>query len=84
MTTPANRPLPQPSFGNVPQQYDQGWMTSFTALLSRRLSLLAGPNTVQQQILLQSPDGTVYQVTVGNTGTLTTTVATRGTIQPPL
>lgn len=80
----ANRPLPQPTFGNVPERYDQSWFNSFTAQLSRRLSLLAGPNTVQQQILLQSPDGTVYQVTVDNTGALTTAVATRGTIQPPI
>ncbi len=84
MTTPANRPLPQPSFGNVPDKYDQTWLTAFTSQLARRLSLLAGPNTVQQQILLQSPDGTVYQVTVSNSGTLTTAVATRGTVQPPI
>jgi hypothetical protein len=78
------KPTPQPSFGVVPRTYDPGYFTSFMALLARRLSNLAGPNTVQQQILLQSTDGTVYEVTVSNTGVLTTTIATRGTIQPPL
>ncbi len=79
-----SKPLPQPSFGTVPRQYDATYFSAFIALLSRRLSLLAGPNTVQQQILLQAPDGTVYEVTVNNSGVLTTAVATRGTIQPPI
>jgi hypothetical protein len=79
-----SKPLPQPSFGIVPRQYDATYYSAFMSLLSRRLSLLAGPNTVQQQILLQAPDGTVYEVTVNNSGVLTTAVATRGTIQPPI
>lgn len=85
MTTPANRPLPLPTFGNAPQQYDQQWMSALLAALSRKIGLLAGPNTIQQQILLQSPDGTVYAVTVDNTGTLVRTVVDRSNphIQPP-
>lgn len=83
MTT-ATKPTPLPSFGVVPSQYDQQYFTSFVSILSRRLANLAGPNTVQQQILLQSPNGTVYQVTVDNTGTIQTTVATRGVVQPPI
>jgi hypothetical protein len=79
-----SKPLPQPSFGTVPRQYDATYYSAFMSLLSRRLSLLAGPNTVQQQILLQAPNGTVYEVTVNNSGVLTTAVATRGTIQPPI
>jgi hypothetical protein len=79
-----SQPLPQPSFGIVPRQYDATYYSAFMSLLSRRLSLLAGPNTVQQQILLQAPNGTVYEVTVNNSGVLTTAVATRGTIQPPI
>lgn len=47
------------------------------------MALLAGPNTIQPQIMLQSPNGTVFVVTVSDTGTLTTTVATRGTVPPP-
>ena len=72
MTT---KPSPLPSFGAVPVRYDGAWFSAFTAQLSRRLGLLAGPYTVQPQLLLQAPDGTVYQVTVSNTGTLTTAVA---------
>ena len=77
-------PLPQPSFGVVPRQYDPSYFSSFMSLLSRRLSLLAGPNIVQQQILLQAPNGTVYEVTVNNAGVISTTVATRGDVQPPI
>jgi hypothetical protein len=77
-------PLPQPSFGTVPRQYDPGYFSSFMSLLSRRLSLLAGPNIVQQQLLLQAPDGKVWQVTVNNSGVLTTAIATRGDVPPPI
>lgn len=77
-------PLPQPSFGTVPRQYDATYFSSFMSLLSRRLSLLAGPNIVQQQILLQAPDGKVWQITVNNSGVLTPVLATRGTVQPPI
>jgi hypothetical protein len=77
-------PLPQPSFGTVPRQYDPTYFSSFMSLLSRRLSLLAGPNIVQQQLLLQAPDGKVWQVTVNNSGVLTTAIATRGDVPPPI
>jgi hypothetical protein len=77
-------PSPQPSFGTVPRQYDATYFSSFMSLLSRRLSLLAGPNIVQQQMLLQAPDGKVWQVTVNNSGVLTTTIATRGDVPPPI
>lgn len=80
----SSKPLPLPTFGVAPKQYDALWMSTFLSLLGRRISLLAGPNTIQQQIILQSPNGTVYQVTVSDTGTLTTSVATRGVVQPPL
>jgi hypothetical protein len=74
---------PPPSFGAAPQQYNQQWAASLTAQLARRLGLLAGPYTIQPQLLLQSPDGTVWQVTVSNAGAITATVATHG-IQPPV
>lgn len=83
MTTPT-KPSVFPGFGAPPSSYDSGWLSAFTAQLTRRLGLLAGPNTIQPQVLLQAPDGTVYQVTVSNTGVLTTTVASRGTVQPPI
>lgn len=81
MTT---KPTPLPSFGVVPRAYDPGYFTAFMSQLSRKLSTLAGPNIVQQQILLQAPNGTVYEVTISNAGVLTPTVATRGTVQPPI
>lgn len=81
MTT---KPTPLPSFGVVPKAYDAGYFTAFMSQLARKLSTLAGPNIVQQQILLQAPNGTVYEVTIDNSGVLTTTVATRGTVQPPI
>lgn len=83
MTTPT-KPTPLPSFGVVPGQYDQQYFTSFLSILARRLSNLAGPNTVQQQIILQAPNGTAYQVTIDNSGVLQTAVATRGVVQPPI
>lgn len=79
-----NRPPQTASFGAAPSKYDQGWQSSFLAQLSRRLGLLAGPYTIQPQIFLQSPNGTVYQVTVDNTGTLSAAVASRGSIHPPV
>jgi hypothetical protein len=83
MTTPT-KPTAFPSFGAAPTKYDQMWMTAFLSQLARRIGLLAGPNIIQPQILLQAPNGTVYEVTVDNSGTLTTTVATRGVVQPPM
>lgn len=80
----STKPTPFPSFGAAPTKYDPVWMTSFLSQLARRVGLLAGPNTIQPQILLQAPNGTVYEVTVSNSGVLTTTAATRGTIQPPI
>ena len=81
MTT---KPTPLPSFGVVPRAYDPGYFTAFMSQLARKLSAFAGPNIVQQQILLQAPNGTVYEVTINNSGVLTQTVATRGTVQPPI
>lgn len=79
-----NRPAATPSFGAAPSRYEQAWQSSFNAQLARKLGLLAGPYTIQPQLLLQSPDGTVWQITVSNTGVLTTAVATRGAIHPPV
>lgn len=79
MTTPP----PISSFGSVPPKYDAGWFSAFTAQISRRLGLLAGPYTVQPQLLLQAPNGKVYQVTVDDSGMLSTSVANTDT-PPPL
>jgi hypothetical protein len=79
-----NRPLPTPNFGGAPENYDRQWMSSFLSLLTRKLGLAAGPNTIQQQILLQAPNGITYAVSVSNTGTLQTAVASRATGQAPV
>lgn len=82
MALPGSQP-PAPSFGAAPQQYNQQWASALLAQLSRRFGLLAGPYTVQPQLLLQSPDGTVWQITVDDTGVISAAVATHG-IQPPV
>lgn len=82
MTIRGTQP-PAPSFGAPPQQYTQQWASALLAQLSRKLGLLAGPNTIQPQLLLQSPDGTVWQVTVSNAGAISAAIATHG-IQPPV
>jgi hypothetical protein len=78
------QPTPPPSLGSAPAQYSQVWASALLAQLARRLGLLAGPYTVQPQLLLQSPNGTVWQVSVSDTGTITATQATHGTNPPPL
>lgn len=82
MTIKGNQ-TPAPSFGAPPQQYSQQWAAALLAQLSRRLGNLAGPYTIQPQLLLQSPDGTVWQITVSNAGAISAAVATHG-IQPPV
>lgn len=76
-------PRQPPNFGAAPQQYNQQWASSFMANLSRNIGLLAGPYTIQPQLLLQSSNGVVWRVTVDNEGVITATVAPHG-IQPPV
>lgn len=83
MTT-ATKPTPLPSFGIVPREYDAQWYSAFVAQLSRRISLLAGPYTIQTQLLLQAPNGSVFKVVVDNSGNLTATAVARGDIPAPL
>jgi hypothetical protein len=58
-------------------------MGAMIAQLTRKLGLLAGPYTIQPQLLLQSPAGTVWQITVSDTGVISASVATHG-VQPPV
>lgn len=78
------QPSAAPTFSPPPQQYSQSWQSTFLASLQRRLGLFAGPYTIQPQLLLQSPDGTVWQVTVSNAGVISATVAPHGATIPPL
>jgi hypothetical protein len=77
-------PVPAPTFSPPPSQYNQQWQSTFNASLQRKLGLLAGPWTVQPQVLLQSPNGGTWQVTVSDAGTLTATQITDHGKQPPL
>lgn len=83
MTT-STKPIPLPSFGIVPKEYDSAWYSAFVAQLSRRISLLAGPYTIQPQLLLQAPNGSVFKVVVDNSGNLTAQAVARGDIPAPL
>ena len=83
MTT-NTKPAAPVVFSPAPSGYNQQWTSSFLAALQRKLGLLAGPYTIQPQLLLQSSDGTVWQVTVDNAGVISAAVATRGQIVPPL
>lgn len=83
MTT-STKPTPLPSFGIVPNEYDSRWYSAFVAQISRRISLLAGPYTIQPQLLLQAPNGSVYKVVVDNSGNLSATAVARGDIPAPL
>lgn len=76
-------PVDPPSFGAAPAQYSQSWASSLTAQLTRRLGMLSGPYTVQPQLLLQSPDGNVWQITVSNAGAVTAALAERDSVRPP-
>lgn len=83
MTTSV-RPVSPVAFSPAPASYSQQWQSAFNAQLQRKISLLAGPYTIQPQLYLQSPDGTVWKVAVDNLGQLSTTLATRDQIKPPL
>jgi hypothetical protein len=78
------RPVVNQSFGVVPQNYDYTWFSLFVAQLARKISLLAGPTTIQPQILLQAPDGKVWKVTVDNSGVLQREIVERGSTRPPI
>lgn len=82
--TIGSRPQQLQTFGTVPERYDVNWYSAFLAQLTRRLGLLSGPFTVQPQLLLQSPDGTIWKITVNNSGVVSGVVATRGDVQPPV
>jgi hypothetical protein len=63
---------------NPPAVYSQSTFNTIFDTIKR--SILSGVSVDEavESVLLQSPDGTVYKVTVSNTGTLTTTVVPLG------
>lgn len=54
-----------------PTNYNQNFLTQAFDTLKRALIPGVSQDEATSRILLQSPDGTVYQLTVDNGGTLT-------------
>jgi hypothetical protein len=63
---------------NAPQNYDPGAFATIFDTIKRSLIFGVSTQEAVESVLLQSPDGTVYKVTVDNAGTLTTTVVPLG------
>lgn len=62
--------FPSPSPGNVTGTF----LVQVIDAIRKAFVPVVSKNEAVSRILLQSPDGTVYEVTVSNTGTLTTAV----------
>lgn len=71
-----------PGLPSPPQNYSPGFMSSVLSAIRRLYRLV--PFTVMPHIHLSAPNGTVYRVSVDNTGTLTTAVADKNGPRPPL
>lgn len=69
-------------FSPAPSNYSASWMATFLGQLTRRLSNLSGPWDAQPFVHLSSPNGTVYRVSVSDTGVLSTSVADRSQPRP--
>ena len=63
---------------NAPQNYDPGAFATIFDTIKRSLIFGVSTQEAVESVLLQSPNGTVYKVTVDNAGTLTTTVVPLG------
>lgn len=63
--TPINFPSP-------PQAYSQAFMTATLQSLQRAMGTTVSSSSASSRILLQSPDGTVFELVVGNDGNLAT------------
>lgn len=57
-----------------PVDYNQAWFSLFLSQLRQTLTSCVKTNEQAGRIILRSPDGQSWAVTVDNTGTLTTTV----------
>tara|TARA_R110000868_G_scaffold9836_2_gene48360 strand:+ start:283 stop:513 length:231 start_codon:yes stop_codon:yes gene_type:complete len=67
----------------APAKYEPDYFIRAFAAIDRIFSRTVSTIEVTDSILLQSPNGSVYKVTVGNTGTLTTTLVPLGQIGAP-
>jgi len=57
-----------------PQKYDATAWSSILDFIKRSMIPVVSRTEAVDRVLLRSPDGTTYALTVSNTGTLTTTV----------
>lgn len=57
-----------------PPDYNQAWFSLFLSQLRQTLTSCVKSNEQTGRIILRSPDGQSWAVTVDNAGTLTTTV----------
>jgi hypothetical protein len=62
------------TFPSPPPQYTQGGIIQILDVLRRVFLNVVSTDSAVSRILLQSPNGTVYAVTVSDTGVLTTAV----------
>lgn len=66
------------TFPPVPPSYDNGYFNRAFATFSQAVNQSVTKFEAVESILLQAPDGSVWKVTVSNTGTLTTTAVPLG------
>jgi len=57
-----------------PNEYNQAWFSLFLSQLRQTLNYCIKSNEQTGRVILRSPDGQSWAVTVDNSGTLTTTV----------
>jgi hypothetical protein len=62
------------SFGTPPPRYDASWLMRVLDTIRRSLADFVNKNEATRRIILLSPNGTSYDVTVDDAGTLQTTV----------
>jgi len=62
-----NNPIP-------PVQYDQAWFSLFLSQLRQALGYSVKTNEAAGRVILRSPDGQAWAVTIDNSGALQTTV----------
>jgi len=61
-------------FSIPPTEYNQAWFSQFIGQLRATLTSCVKTNEQVGRVILRSPDGQSWAVTVDNSGTLTTTV----------
>lgn len=66
------------TFQPVPPSYDSGYFNRAFATFSQAINRSVTKYEAVDGILLQAPNGSVWKVTVSNTGTLTTTAVPLG------